>query len=451
MITLEFLLKVMLSQGLFLVAYYLLIDRSPLASFKRVYLLASLVFSFFIPVLPIGSPDVLARSYEGPELVQISLNMVRVETAVPGVRSSEPADWLSMLLWCVYLAGVSYQLFRLGRFLNSVSFNLSHGIRKDIGGIREVVLPYALAPHTFLRWVFYARLPMVAPAVLAHERAHARQWHSLDRLLVAGMRTLWWWNPMLYVYDRCISGNHEVLADRAVLAGGHSLTEYQQLILDSLRHPQTAPYLASPAGYSLTKLRFAMMTSNKPSLPQRLVRYALLAGLVMATVWTLGANRSNNSSLSATPPPSAVSDTVQPPPPPPAELRQQMRPLQAVLPTPENLREWKNGEIYGVWIDGKRIPNQQLDAYAPGDFAHVINSRLLANAKNRDKHDYQIDLYTVAYFHTLYRRTPEGNYEWIGREKSTEVNGMGNLLEIPPFERRMMKLAGGGGIPGEGC
>lgn len=63
-------------------------------------------------------------------------------------------------------------------------------------------------------------------------------------------------------------------------------------------------------------------------------------------------------------------------------------------PTQAQLDSWRDSKMYGVWIDGKRITNNELIKFKPSDFAFYYNSKLAKTAINYGKHYYQIDLYT---------------------------------------------------------
>lgn len=58
------------------------------------------------------------------------------------------------------------------------------------------------------------------------------------------------------------------------------------------------------------------------------------------------------------------------------------------------LNEFKDSKKYGVWLDGQRIDNEKLSSYSPSDFHHYFKSRLLPNAKNYGKHEFQVNLTT---------------------------------------------------------
>ena len=67
--------------------------------------------------------------------------------------------------------------------------------------------------------------------LIAHEKAHLDQKHTLDVLFVEILQIVFWFNPLLLFYKRAIKLNHEFLADQAVNAQFQSVKNYQNLLL----------------------------------------------------------------------------------------------------------------------------------------------------------------------------------------------------------------------------
>ena len=89
---------------------------------------------------------------------------------------------------------------------------------------------------------------------------------------------------------------------------------------------------------------------------------------------------------------------------------QRIRWFDEKIPTKEIYESWKTPTEYGIWLDGKRIENSELDRYQPSDFSFYFVSRLARNAKNYGKHVYQLDLYSTAYYQKI-------KAEWDADEK----------------------------------
>ena len=74
-----------------------------------------------------------------------------------------------------------------------------------------------------------------------------------------------------------------------------------------------------------------------------------------------------------------------PKPPPPARKS----------PTNEQLQIWSSTEVYGVWIDEKRVANTVLKNFKASDFSMFYVSKLYKNAIPPGSiRRFQIDLYT---------------------------------------------------------
>ncbi len=84
------------------------------------------------------------------------------------------------------------------------------------------------------------------------------------------------------------------------------------------------------------------------------------------------------------------------------------------IPTSNQFESFKDPKLYGVWIDGNRADNKVLENYSHTDFARMSISRLMKNAKNYGKHEYQLDLMTHSHFEDFRDRMSvrKGNMLW---------------------------------------
>jgi len=68
------------------------------------------------------------------------------------------------------------------------------------------------------------------------------------------------------------------------------------------------------------------------------------------------------------------------------------------VPTKEKLEAWKNPNVYGVWIDGKKVDNSVLNKYANTDFSQGDATYVSKNARIGKKYFMQVDLMTNDYY-----------------------------------------------------
>ncbi len=521
-----YLLKVAAVQGLMLAFYYLLFDRLALGHFKRAYLLIALALSFLVPVIPVVT--VFIEDASLPNVMSQSTTY-RVDGREPTDTSSGGAAWSAIaltvaLLRVVYLVGVCYGIIRLISFFRTFRMQIQAGTQHWVDGIQLVVLPYAVPSHSFLRWVFCAENIQPSRAVLVHEFTHVRQLHSIDRLLIAVLKIAWWFNPLIWLYERAIKNNHELLADRSVMRAGFDPYAYQRELFHQLQLQSEDYTLVSGSSFHLTKKRFIMMSTQAPPLRRVLARCLLLICGVALTILAMGGKvyaqhtgqtdsvvntdqvedttvprtskqppyyatslsapdikdafsltgdgeggysftlcvppetsmtewqspkyqvyvnrqRMNADQLSgyngrefahyyvspepgevtrvdiyteaqawrelrrdegpALPPPPVTSplgivDTVAPPP---IDLTQ----VEPRAPSDAQLMEWTGSTAYGMWVNGRAMPADQVASYPAGTFVHYQLSKLMPGAVNYGKQKYQVDLWTAPQFKREFR------------------------------------------------
>ena len=67
-------------------------------------------------------------------------------------------------------------------------------------------------------------------SILLHEKVHVRERHSWDLVLFECLKILFWFNPMVYLYQRRMATLQEYIADRTVAAHQPPARYYQELL-----------------------------------------------------------------------------------------------------------------------------------------------------------------------------------------------------------------------------
>jgi hypothetical protein len=110
-----------------------------------------------------------------------------------------------------------------------------------------------------------------------HEEAHCLHYHSVDIVLLELINVFFWFNPVIWLFRKAITLNHEYCADNKVLENNESFN-YHQLLINLVIQTNTN-YLVSNYKYSLIKNRLIMMTKNRPS------HNAILSKIVAITLF----------------------------------------------------------------------------------------------------------------------------------------------------------------------
>ncbi|MEA2106928.1 MAG: M56 family metallopeptidase [Bacteroidota bacterium] len=122
-----------------------------------------------------------------------------------------------------------------------------------------------MVPFSLLKWIIinpekYSSHDI--KQVIAHEKVHTFQLHSLDLIIIEVLAILFWFNPFIYWYRKSIREVHEYLADEAVLKKGFDKMGYQQLLFRQASGSRFIG-LTSRFSYSLSKNRLKMLTMMK--------------------------------------------------------------------------------------------------------------------------------------------------------------------------------------------
>ncbi len=307
-----------------------------------------------------------------------------------------------------------------------------------------------------------------------HELAHVRQLHSLDVLLVEIILIFAYWNPFNWLIKNSIQLNHEYLADEAVLNNSNSLKAYQYLLIgleyqeknpilsSQLNFKQLKTRLnmmnkkekwRNKAGMlvfsGLLLAGSTLLFSNKTagSFPMETISEmedvvsANKAFQALDTVPQKGASKAmldeydkvvkelsvgkkgNNVDFSSIDQKrmafiaskmtkeqkAARSGEGNMFLSPGVFITLETKPTKK-SPDMNTFSAWKNPSVYGVWIDGKKSSNKDLNNFSNDDIVYYSVSKLHGKAKEGRNYTHQIDVYTLSYYNKVFgNRLFDGN------------------------------------------
>lgn len=277
----NYLLESGISLSLFALVYFLFLRRETFFSINRWFLLVSIGFSAFLPLLhiPFYTPQatVLQEVTVTPYVNLLS------SVTIYGTALSHGAEQFVLtysLLGYIYLLGVAvfsgifflrlYQITRLIAQNNVVSE----------GKIKLVILEKEISPFSFLNYIFVSRNLQSTKGwekMLEHEKQHIQQGHTYDVLVLEIVAVFQWFNPFFWMFRRALRENHEFLADQAVISHGTAPSWYKQILLNQFVGEQVV--IANNFNYSLIKSRIKMISKIKS---RKIANVKILVGFVLA-------------------------------------------------------------------------------------------------------------------------------------------------------------------------
>jgi hypothetical protein len=184
-------------------------------------------------------------------------------TAIP-VSTASTFNLLDALPY-IYLIGVA---------ILSVKFILEFGslIKLMISIKKEKRHPFNfiatsknVSPFSFFNWIVYNPTQFdneELKQIIAHEKIHATQFHSIDIILMQIASVVFWFNPFIWLYKKELQQNLEFIADsmtQEIIACSKS---YQQLLLKT-SVPEYQIALTNNFYNSLIKKRIVMLHKQK--------------------------------------------------------------------------------------------------------------------------------------------------------------------------------------------
>lgn len=260
--------------ALFWGLYRLLLRREHCLNVNRFFLLSTLALSL---VLPLVHPQVAvvapSAGWGGGYLLELPapgqyapVDVVPQPVVGGNVAVSHSLDvW--MVLGVIYWAGVAVSVLLLAVRYGVLWHKLRRYTYVRQGRFHVAVTDDEEPSFSFFHYIVVGRGGMSdaeLQQVLCHERLHAAQGHSWDRLAVQLVCCLLWFDPFVWLYERDLCEVHEYLADEAVLRQGDegSYKRYLALLYCQITGMKYVPIVNS-FHFSTIKKRITMMKQPK--------------------------------------------------------------------------------------------------------------------------------------------------------------------------------------------
>ena len=260
---LQYDLKVAVLVAAFYMFYRLLLSRETFHRVNRAVLLLTAVASFVLPLCVVTVHKTVVLSQAPTALVTADLGAV-------SIAETETPLWQTAV-FAVFVAGalvtLGHTLVGIVKVWRLISHSEQH---READGVVVCVTDRDVSPFSFYRYIVLSRSDYGTPplegqgmvAILAHERGHIRERHTLDLLLVDTLTALQWFNPAMWMLRQDLRAIHEYEADAAVLSQGINMRQYQYLLIQ--KAVAACGYsVANGITHSTLKNRINMMLNNK--------------------------------------------------------------------------------------------------------------------------------------------------------------------------------------------
>lgn len=280
----EYIIKSTISLTVLYILYYFLLRNIKSFEFNRYYLLFVVIFSIIIPFIQIPMGIDLINNHNTQDYSS-SISNINIHGVIVNGQKDSGFDLIHLLLIIYIAVSVAFLIrfvFNFGKILK-----LINNSSQDLSSFPRIVLSQKKTlPYSFFHYIIVNKTEyekgQIDYDLIIHEQAHCNQYHSFDIVFIEIIKTLFWFNPIIWILKKEIQLNHEYLADNKVLQT-QNLKSYQEILLN-LVFRNNSTYLASNFNYSLTKKRLIMMTKKISPIKSMVRKIAIVSFVFILAV-----------------------------------------------------------------------------------------------------------------------------------------------------------------------
>ncbi|WP_109301905.1 M56 family metallopeptidase [Aquimarina sp. AU474] len=301
----HYILQILVLQLLFLMVYDLFLKKETFFNWNRIYLLVTPILSILLPSIKIN----LIQEHIPPEYMfqlpavligDINSQYILLPEVVLANEGSFFEFFTLQFVWCVgmllSLLIFCFKLYKIIKLRRS-------GNKTNISGNTIISLPNTNMAFSFFNTIYMgAELSETKKTnILLHEKIHVSQYHSLDLILFEILRIIFWFNPLVYIYQNRIAMLQEYIADAKAVSKTDK-KEYYQDLLSQIFQTDKISFINTFFNHSLIKNRIVMLSKSKSKKIFQL-KYLLLLPVVCSMLiyssCSLEANAQNSLSNSS--------------------------------------------------------------------------------------------------------------------------------------------------------
>ena len=282
-----------ISLTIFYICYELLFKRDVYFQFVRYYFLFAILVSVFLPLMNVNLSQTIAENYNFPIYISPVPDLVAYtlgEVTIYGNYVDEAnLAWYEQIsgfgfIIITYLIGVLVStLIFLARIVQLSRLLLKY--RNSISKKLRIINIPDIPAFSFLNYIFIDGDKVNnddTEKIIAHEKVHIEQKHSIDLILAEIFVIIHWFNPLAHILKSKIKENHEFIADRNVVGMYSDSIEYSRILIENSSIINTN-ILTHNFSYSLLKRRLFMIkrTKNPQLFSLKLIGVLIAVSLVV--------------------------------------------------------------------------------------------------------------------------------------------------------------------------
>ncbi|GAA0725932.1 hypothetical protein GCM10009430_32350 [Aquimarina litoralis] len=289
---LHYTLHIVILHLLFIFIYDIFFARETFFKWNRYYLLVTVSISLILPFVeipPIFETKIPVANYINQVEHLITHNTsdqpYTLETMIQDTNHSQKKaiNWILV----IYIIGI---LINLIFFLKRISKLMRLKTYQKVKNMRVVVIPNSKEAFSFFNTICLGDQVhgYEKKKILKHEIAHVRGKHSLDLIYIEIIKIIFWWNPIIKIYQSRLAEIHEFIADQETVFKFEK-NIYIQLLLNKAFDSKGIKFTNNFYNTRLIKNRIKMILKRKSKKINKF-KYLLICPVICITLMYTSSN-----------------------------------------------------------------------------------------------------------------------------------------------------------------
>ncbi|WP_083477108.1 M56 family metallopeptidase [Lacinutrix algicola] len=296
---LHYILQTIVFQLLFLMVYDVFLRKETFFNWNRFYLLASAFLSIVLPFVKVDSFKTVIPErfiYTLPEVILGKSSTTVITGKELLIDASTVNSFTFSWIYVLYLGSAFALVLFTIKFYKLIAMTYRN---PKVKFETAFLIELANSKHafSFFNYIFLGKNinKEDKQTILTHELHHVKEKHSLDLLFFEVLKIFFWFNPLIYMYQKRTANLHEFIADSKAVKFSCKVSYYQNL-LSQVFDTQKVSFINPFFKQSLIKKRIIMLSKSK-SKQIHLTKYLLLFPMVIGMLfYTSCSDKTENGS-----------------------------------------------------------------------------------------------------------------------------------------------------------
>ena len=276
----HYLIQILAFQLLFLALYDLFLRKETFFNANRGYLLLTSLVSLVLPLIDIPWIRETVPTAYRIELPAVIIGGSEFANAGAADASFSFWNWIWIAGAVAATAILIYKYAKIWRYRNRGKATVEEGIPM-------VIVPRSKTAFSFLNKIYIGSdVPQAKRShILLHEHVHVQQRHSWDLLYFEILKVVFWFNPLVYIFQKRMAVLHEFIAD-AEVAKVQTKKQYSQTLLSEVFQTDSISFINTFFNHSLIKKRILMLQKSRSKRIDQwkyLLLFPVVAGMLFYT------------------------------------------------------------------------------------------------------------------------------------------------------------------------